>query len=185
MGYLRDFGNLNGALFLFYLALISNYIIYRVMSPGIVQFFENSRLGTHIIAFFVLLFATNLYAPQLPFPRVVLYAVLVWLWFILTSKQSTADNMAILLLLLASYIAFNLNQDLDYNKKQTEDHKQKMRTRLEYFQAGCFVAIILVSIVGGYTYFMAHYKSYRKKDRTFGNFLWRYLSLARSHKREI
>lgn len=185
MKFANEIGNINAGLFLFYLALVSNYTMDRILPPDLIKFFDNSRMGKHLVAFLILLFTINLYTPKLPFYQIVIYTFGIWVWYILTSKQHLVTSLIILGLLLASYIAFNISSDLDDHINKTEDVKRKEKAQLVKFQTGCFIGIGLVSIIGGYSYFIEHYRQYRSEDSSFLNFLGKYLFMGKGDRSKV
>ena len=138
MNLVKQVGNLNAGLFLFYLALVSNYTMDRVLPPDLIKFFDSSRMGKHLVAFLILLFTINLYTPKLPFYQIVIYTFGIWVWYLLTSKQHLATSFIILSLLLASYVAFNISNDLNDYTNKTEEVKRKEKALLDKFQMGLF-----------------------------------------------
>jgi hypothetical protein len=185
--YSSHYGKMNGALFLFYLALIANYTMDRVLPPELIEFFDKSRAGKHIVAFLILLFTINLYAPKFAFGKVFLYTFGIWVWFLFTSKQHLWTSFIILALLLVSYVAFNIEQDQETPKDEKEGSKgdgnvtiHRPSNYLQQIQKGCFITIFIISIIGGAIYFKDHYRRFREADGSFGTFLWRYISLSRT-----
>ena len=173
-----NLGNVNAGLFLFYLALMSNYTMDRVLPPDIIKFFDDSRMGKHAISFLILLFTINLYTPKLPFGKVVAYTFGLWVWFLFTSKQHLTASFIILGLLLASYVAFNISKDMDNEAGLSSEEIDHRKEGLRKFQVACFVGVVVVSIIGGYSYFVEHYHKYAAEDAGFGDFLWKYLFMG-------
>jgi hypothetical protein len=182
MKIVDEVGNINAGLFLFYLALISNYTMDRVLPPDVIKFFDRSRMGKHVVAFLVLLFTINLYTPKLPFFHTVGYTFGIWVWYLLTSKQHLTTSFIILGLLLASYVAFNISKDLENSRDKTMEELDHEREMLSKFQLGCFVGIIIASTIGGYSYFIEHYRQYRDEDSSFLDFLTKYLFMGKGDR---
>lgn len=174
----EEVSNVNAGLFLFYLALMSNYTMDRVLPPDIIKFFDDSRMGKHVISYLILLFTINLYTPKLTFGRVVMYTTGIWVWYLFTSKQHLTASLIIIGLLLASYVAFNISKDLENDTTLDPDHRDRQRAGLAKFQVGCFVGMLVVSVIGGYSYFIEHYHKYASEDSGFGDFMWKYLFMG-------
>ena len=168
-----NFPSINAGLFLFYLAILGNYT-GDLISPSLSKLINNNRLAQHAIAFFILLFTINLYS-DLHVHNVLLCTILLWIWFLFTSKQQLIPSIAIIGLLVISYAFYLLTKKLETNIKISEYDKLVKKKRYVRIQNICFILIIIVSSIGGYLYFIEHYKQYRGQSKTFMAFLFKYL----------
>lgn len=174
---------INAGLFLFYLALLGGYTA-ELLSPDLVKFLGKNRIAQHLISFLMLLFTVNLYTPNIKFINIFKYSFILWIWYLLTSKQHLTASIIIIILLTLSYVAFNLADDLDNDKYKELDAKERARLKKKYrsFQTICFFSVIIVSLIGGYQYFIEHYKQYGKDDKNFLDFLFKYLFMGSGKK---
>ncbi len=177
------FSKVNAGIFLFYLALLGNYT-GDLIPPDLSKFINNHRLVQHCISFFILLFTINLYTDNIHFTKIFGYTFILWVWYLLTSKQHLLTSLIIIALLLLSYISFNLSKDLDITSEEELPAPEKIDLKEKYnkFQNLCFITIFIVSIIGGTSYFIEHYKEYGKDSKTFIEFLIKYLFLGKGKR---
>ena len=176
----KSIPKVTAGLMLFYLALLGNYT-GDIIPPDLAKLISSSRLMQHFIAFIILLFTINLYSENQPFQKVMLYSSLLYIWFLFTSKQHLAVSITILVLLIVSYGAYNFGEDLDFDKRLTDQQKEERRKVLTMTQNICFYVIMGVASIGGLSYFIEHYKEYGA-DEGFGTFLWKYLFMGKGSK---
>ena len=176
-GTSTELTNINAGLFLFYVALLGNYT-GELIPPSLQRFINNNRYIQHIIAFIILLFTINLYS-TLSTGKVILFTFLLWLWFLFTSKQYLYPILTIIVLLIISYAFYLLDNKLDAETDITKEVKNSRKRIYVKIQKTCFILIIIVSLVGGYFYFVDHYHQYRSKSKTFLEFLFKYFLLGK------
>ena len=165
---------INAGLFLFYVAILGNYT-GNILPNSLMRVLNKNRVYQYIISFFLLLFTVNLYNEDLPFKQVVGYCFLLWVWYILTIKQYLIPSVSIILLLLISYISFNLSEDLDKKfSKLDKNNKIERQKLLNKIQTTCFYLIIIISIIGGIMYFIDKYGKYRKDSKSLSSFIFKY-----------
>ena len=173
------FANLSAGLLLFYIAILSNFTGDLAPRP-IVKLLRESRLAKQLIGFLLLLYTVNLYVPaEMGFPKIIGYTFILWLWFLLTAKQRYRYSFTIFILLLLSFTTLNIVDDIQYNKSLSRDTKRKIIRYCNLFQNVAFVIVIVLSLVGSAFYFYDEYQEYRHRDDSFGQFIMKYLLLAR------
>lgn len=173
---------INAGLFLFYVAILGNYT-GNILPNSLIRFLNKNRIYQYIISFLLLLFTVNLYNEDLPFLQVTGYCLLLWIWYILTIKQYLIPSISIIILLLISYISFNLSEDLDKKfSKLEEESKIKRQKMLTKIQTICFYLIISISTIGGIIYFIDKYGKYRKDSKSLLSFLFKYFFLGTGKK---
>ena len=181
-GFLNNtnISQLNAGLFLFYLALLGNYT-GDLLPPDLMKFINSSRITQHLISFIMLLFTINLYSSSKLY-KILLYTFLLWLWYLFTSKQHLYVSIVIILLLILSYSLYLMSKNIDDDKTLSESvktHRKKIYTQI---QNVCFIVIIIVACIGGYRYFIEHYRQYGKYDKNFLDFLIKYLLMGKGKK---
>lgn len=175
---------INAGLFLFYLALLGNYT-GNLIPPDLAKFINKHRIMQLLISFFILLFTINLYTPNLKFLDILKYSAILWFWYLITSKQHLVASILTILLLITSFIMFNLSKNLEEDKTKSKAEKDKLIKLYNRLQNICFIVIIMVALIGGSLYFVEHYKQYGKTDKNFFDFLIKYLFMGKGGKTSL
>jgi hypothetical protein len=176
----------NASLFLFYLTLGTAWM-WNVLPPDLITMFNENRTIQMVFAYLALVFTVDLYNPSAEKSVFgsMLYAALLFLWFILTSKLHLKTNLAIITILFVSFIVYKCNQknreklnklkaDKDTHFLQEEAVKSQI-DKLANIQKVCFVIVLIITLVGNYFYFMEHHKKYYKQDKGMLDFIMKYL----------
>lgn len=175
--------NLNAGLFLFFLVLTSNFTMDRILPNSLIRYLENSRLSQHIIAFLILLFTINLYATENePFYIILGYVILLWLWFLITTKMHLLPVVSILLLLLISYICYNVSLNLQYKEGLDKKRQDRIKFYLDKIQTTVFYLIIFITLIGGSIYFAEKYKKYKNNSSSLISFIFKFYFLGTGSK---
>ena len=178
-----ELSNLNAGLFLFFLVLVSNFTMDRVLPNSLIRYLENSRAGEHIIAFLILLFTVNLYATdKQPFYAILGYVILLWLWFIISTKMHLLPIGVVLFLLLISFICYNVSEHLEYNKRIHKERQDRIKYYLQKVQSVIFYLVMLTTLIGGSKYFVEKYKIYRTDSTNIISFIFRFYFMATGDK---
>ena len=175
--------NINAGLFLFFLVFVSNFTMDRILPNSLIRFLEGSRLGEHLIAFLILLFTVNLYATEnKPFYIILGYVILLWLWFLITTKMHLMPILSILFLLLISYICYNVSRNLQYNEKIDKARQDRIKYYLDKIQTVIFYLVIIITVIGGSIYFSEKYKLYRSDSSSLISFIFKFYFLGTGNK---
>ena len=175
-------GNLNAGLFLFFLVLTSNFTMDRVLPNSLIRFLEKSRAAEHIIAFFILLFTVNVYATKnKPFYVVLGYVILLWLWFIVTTKMHLLPVCIILFLLLISFICHSVKDTIQH-KNITPEREERIKYFLNKIQNIIFYSVIVITVIGGSIYFREKYNKYGGESDNLISFIFKFYFLATGNK---
>ena len=158
---------LNSSLFIFFLVLMSNFTMDRVLPNSLIKFLNKNRISKLIISYLFLLFCTNLYIDNQPFYKLVLFVTFSWFLFLIISKM----YLIILLLLLISYICYNISDNLQYYKNLDIKKEEKIKYYLKKIQKCIFYVVIIITVIGGSVYFKDKYKLYRKKSKSLLSFI--------------
>jgi hypothetical protein len=175
--------NLNAGLFLFFLVLVSNFTMDRILPNSLIRYLEKSRAGKHIIAFLILLFTINLYSTDnKPFYIVIGYVILLWLWFLITTKMHLLPIFLVLILLLVSYICYNVSKKLEFNKKLQKERQDRIKYYLNKIQIAIFYLVLIITLIGGTIYFIEKYKIYRTDSTNLLSFIFKFYFLGTGSK---
>ena len=169
--------NINNGLMLFYLILLSNYT-GNILPSRVTNLINKYRISQHLAGLILLVFTIRIFNKTHTFGMVVLYSILIWLFLFLIFKQGIVTSIIIFVLLLISFVCYNIESDNKYIHNIKKDELKEMNKKYTIIQNACFYLILLVSIIGGIIYFVEHYKQYRKKSPNFWVFLYKYFILG-------
>lgn len=153
----QDFSLINAGIFLFYLAFLTNFLI-DIVPIHKINFIKNSKIIKYGISFFVLLFTINIYLPHITFYKVILFVFLLWIFFLITLKQSIPINSIIIILLLTSYMFYSFEQNLDYDKIKSKTEIDNDKKLYNKIQTICFWIILFISLFGFIYNLIKNYK---------------------------
>ena len=169
--------NINNGLMLFYLILLSNYT-GNILPSRITNLINKYRIIQYIAGLILLIFTIRIFNKRHTFDIIILYSILIWLFLFFIFKQGIITSIIIFVLLVISFICYNIETDNKYIHNITGDELQKINKKYTIIQNVCFYLILFVSIIGGIMYFIEHYKQYRKKSSNFWIFLYKYFILS-------
>lgn len=142
-------------LMLFYLIILNNYT-QDLISGQLKDFITHNRLAQHAIAFTTLLVLINLFTDVKNIYDCGLYALLIYILFILTTKLDIKWNMCLFVILFVSY--FN-ETDLTFNEKRISNDKNVPENRTkeiiqvnDLIKLGFVLLVILVTMLGSSQY---------------------------------
>jgi hypothetical protein len=157
-----------------YIIISSSYCV-NLFSNGLKEALENNKYAQHIIL--ILLIMALMICFGNPFSvevtsnqqiNIVIMSLLVYVWFIMTTKLDLAWNIGILIL-LTIYFLYESKQVSDYNMVQTDsliDKNKKQEILDTYVNTQKYVLMIIfgVTIVGTLIY------ANEKKEQYGGGF---------------
>lgn len=170
-------------LFLFYVAVMGNYID-GLIGSGMRSLLQE-RWMVHLVGFFILLFTISL-ATMLDVWNSLLMSVLLYLWFTLTTKMGKWENLSLFLLLVAGFFLQRLLQN-NYSHEWAEaipdqtDQRHKVRKNIETSIIVIFSIILVLTILGNVRYMRVKWNDPRhiaKHRQKLLPFLWYYLYLG-------
>lgn len=144
-------------LFSFYLLIFCN-ATYEILGCKLKQTLKSNIYVKHLIAFILLIFLIVLtnenYANKHLF-EVLLIAILIYIWFIITTRTNIYIIIIILILLLIIYY-------LDIKTKY--ENNEKIKENYKYLQITIFIIAIIITIIGFIQYTI---KTYNEKKNNF------------------
>lgn len=139
---------LSDSLLLFYIAIATNFLVYLFPKDHI-DFIKNNFFVRHLFGLVTIMFSIyHISDITQPF-QVILFAIVLYAWFLMTTRLPPIYDIIIILLLVTSFM-INMKIDsikrIDYSNEAKEQLKQLNRLTLSIF----LFAIILSTI--GYIY---------------------------------
>lgn len=142
-------------LLFFYLILASNFTD-NLFSKQLQAVFHENRYAQHLIAFTMLLTIIMIIGKVASIEMGILYAILGYAWFILTTKLDIQWSITLILLLLFGFIyESKLNENIRITQNDivlSDEEKQKLintyKTREKYLIGG----IIGITVIGACLY---------------------------------
>ncbi len=158
---------LSKALLLFYLVIGSGYI-QNIYSGQLQDFIKNSRYVQHFIGMIIMLILMIDYGGVKKLLPAIVYSILAYIWFILTTKLDVKWNIAIILLMVLGYFyEFKMSKkEVSAKSDQAlfKSDKQKIKKNHNSIKNVIIVSILAVTVLGTIQYLS------KKKVQYGGNF---------------
>lgn len=155
--------SLSRSLLIFYLLIANNYTS-NLYSRQLKDFINNNRYIQHIIGFTTLLVIINLFAGLNNSMDSIKYSMILYSWFIFSTKLDLQWNLMIIGLLVLGYINENSMIDKEENIEKdeyvTKDVIKRIRKHNKKTRTIICLSIILVTIFGTYQYFNKKHQQY-------------------------
>lgn len=143
------------ALLLFYVLIASNFT-GGLFSKQLRTFFEENRMAQHLIGFTMMLVIIMLIGGINNTYRAVIYSLIGYIWFILTTKLDVHWNVIIILLLLFGFLYESKLNEKERNimsdSNLTEEEKQKIINNNFQYRMYFILAALLTTIIGSLLY---------------------------------
>lgn len=141
---------------LLFVLLISSPNSGSLLSKQTKEFITDNRYVQHLLAFLMLLVVIDISYPAIEFYYLILYSIVVYVLFLLTTKMDLHWNIAVFLLLFGLFIYEN---KLDHDQKNMMDddnldleRKEEIKRNNMYFRYGVFGLIVFMILMGTYFY---------------------------------
>lgn len=145
--------------FAFYLLVACNYT-KEIFGCGLQTVLDQSMIAKHAVAFLLLFFLIVIINPDYADKEILknlLISMVVYAWFLITTRTPFPFMMVVLVLLIASYIA-------SVAKKRNEtEKKEEEKVRAAWWQEKLALAAFIISIIGFVLYAIEKKKEYKSK----------------------
>ena len=162
----KKVSQISASLMLFNLAIFGNYI-GDITSPDLIKLMDKRKVRL-VVSFIILLYTINLYNDSDSFLDVVKSAVFIWLLFIIISKQHLKYSLSVIVLLMINYTLYQKTERLN------EKEDAPMIEFYYQIQKYIFYLICVISLCGGYKYFVEHKNKYFVPNESILDFLYLY-----------
>lgn len=141
---------------LLFVLLISSPNSGALLSKQMKEYISDNRYVQHILAFLMLLVVIDISYPSIEFYYLIIYSIVVYVLFLLTTKMDLHWNIVIFLLLFVLFIYENkldhdqMNMMDDDNLDDTK--KEEIRKKNMYFRYAVFTLIIFLIVLGSFFY---------------------------------
>jgi len=154
-------------LLIFYL-IIGSTMVNDLYSGQLVDFIKNNRYVKHFIGLSIMTLILSNINNKLPAQKAVLYSVISYVLFVLSTKMDLHWSLAFIGLLMAGYL-YESNMTLKEQESENDQalgqkDKQKIKTKHENIKMIIIISVVLVILFGSYQYFD------RKQIQHGGNF---------------
>lgn len=178
-----DFNNsritLVSAVLLFYMTA-STSPPDSLLSQRMSDLLEDNRYAQHIMAFLRLFVTIVLIANITNTKTALLYSIIAYVWFILTTKLDLEWNLVILILLVFGFVFENQMLDEENHYKDdplmTEIEKKRLMDKHHRYRAYIVLSLIFLTLVGTAIYLG------KKKGQYGGNFNFIQFFFGRSNR---
>lgn len=143
-------------LLIFYITL-ANIYAGKLIPNETAKIFDDNRYIQHILAFITLFIIFSEGLKGTSTPKVILYSVLAYVWFLLTIKMSPIWLMTLLAIITIGYIIERKMSDKQQAINETSDdvispeEKESSANTVKYVKTGLVSVAFLVTLIG---YFM-------------------------------
>lgn len=145
------------ALFALYLLLSSNYL-GELFTCSLRRQLTHNMLSKHIIAIITLYVSVILTTNISGIPNKISATIIVYIWFLITTKCTARYVFAILLIIGVTVIIGKYIDSLEKEKPEKKEHYQQIKRNI---RISTFIISIIISIIGFVIY-------YRKKKIEYG-----------------
>ncbi len=159
--------NFAKVLLVFYLIVASN-CTDNLMAKQMKQYINDNRIAQHVIGFLTMIVLVTLIGGVVDTSQAICYALIGYIWFILSTKLDIHWNIIILALLFIGYMYENssnirIKEVLEDPNLSEEEKKQKIQqfSRNNQWIVG---SVLLVTILGTFLY------SYKKHGQYGGGY---------------
>lgn len=145
--------SLSKAVLVFYMLIASNFST-NIMSKQLKSYIEDNRLVQHLIGLISMIILITTFGKVADVRVAVIYAVVGYLWFLLTTKLDIHINVIVIILLLVGYL-FETQLDIDESKRTivlTEEEKRRITINNNKHRKLIMILIFIVTIIGTVTY---------------------------------
>lgn len=132
--------------------IFASSLLKPVLSKQLTDVVQNNRLIQHLLVFLSILVLITLLDEEMDLIMVIFYSVIIYLWFIFSTKMDIHFNIIIIVMLLVAYFyersLLAKNNEVINDKVLTDDQKNKLildlNTTNRYLTVG-----IMSLVVGG------------------------------------
>jgi hypothetical protein len=171
---LFDLDIISSCTFIIYLGLLSSYTGF-LLPNRVINFFKKNKVLHYIVVYLILLFTIKIYDDSYTFDKVLIFSIVILIMLVLILKQVLITSIIIFILLLISFISYNIQYDNRYLKDKTKNEIEQINKKYIIIQHVCFFCTILVAIIGSLVYYAEKYKKYRGQSSSYFEFLFKYL----------
>ena len=147
--------SLSRALLVFYVLIASQYT-NGLMGKQLKTFFEENRIAQHIIGFIMMLVLIMQIGGVMEIDRALIYSIIGYVWFILTTKLDIQWNLIIIFMLLVGYLyesrMINKEDELKNDKVLTTEEKTNVITNNSNIKTYMVIGILIVTLLGTFLY---------------------------------
>lgn len=174
--------SLTKAILLFYLVLSSGFLS-NLMSGQLQEYLRYNRCAKHFLGFFTLLVIIVDIAGVRNFNHALLYSLIGYSWFVLTTKLELKWSLLIISLLVVGYFYENKlkSKEMMAAGDQALEARDKARIKRKHYRMRTIIliTILIVTLIGTIEYLM-------KKRRQYGTdfSVYRFIFVGRDDKPE-
>jgi len=159
--------SLSRALLIFYLIISSGYT-KDLYSGQLKDYIMENRFAQHLIGFIIMLVVINSLSGINEPQRIIMYSLLAYVWFVLTTKLDLQWSLIIIALLTIGYLyesklIGNINESKDDKSLKQEDI-ERIKHKNTQITNTITISIVVVTIIGSLLYMT------RKSNQYGGNF---------------
>jgi len=145
-----------------YVILASSYCT-NLFSHGLKEAIENNRMAQHLILLILIMTIMTIFGNPLGVKitkneqgNMILMSLLVYVWFIMTTKLDLTWNISILII-LTMYFIYESQKVSDYNVMLKDDNlaiekKKELLDSFNYMQSYLMIAIFGITLTGTFLY---------------------------------
>jgi hypothetical protein len=175
--FLDKFDDVSESLLFFVAAIITGGFGDRIIPPTLLEYLDEDRVAQLICSFFLVIFSIEVFTDKVKsIFDPIKYSLLIFLLYIVISKQSVNGFVMTSCLLLINYFIRKQAHILENNVTDKEDKNRKSKIKnLNKLSKYTIMLTIIVTLYGNYNYFMKQYKDHRKSSKTFLEFLAKFI----------
>jgi hypothetical protein len=147
--------SLSQSLLIFYITVASSFT-KGLFNNQMITHIENNRLVQHVIAYILLLVILNTFGGIENIEKTVMYSLIGYIWFILTTKLDIQINIIIVIILLIGYIYENkLNQkedELENDKILSKYDKLRIKYKHKQIKMTIIIITVGITLIGTFLY---------------------------------
>ena len=145
-----------------YVILASSYCT-NLFSHGLKEAIENNRMAQHLILLILIMTVMTIFGNPLGVQitkneqgNMIIMSLLVYVWFIMTTKLDLTWNLSILII-LTMYFIYESNKVSDYNVMLRDDNlsiekKKELLDSYNQIQSSVLLVIFGITLTGTYLY---------------------------------
>lgn len=175
--FLDKFDDVSESLLFFVAAIITGGFGDRIIPPTLLEYLDGDRVAQLICSFFLVIFSIEVFTDEVKsIFDPIKYSLIIFLLYIVISKQSVNGFVMTSCLLLINYFIRKQAHILEKNVTDKEDKNRKSKIKnLNKLSKYIIILTIIVTLYGNYNYFMKQYKDHRKSSKTFLEFLAKFI----------
>jgi hypothetical protein len=152
------------ALLIFYL-LIGNSYTHNLYSGQLKQYIKTNRFAQHVIALITMLVLVIYAGGVTDIYNASFYTIIIYVWFLLTTKLDLQWNIAIIALLIVGFLYEStlIDKELDASTDQAlqvEDIK-KIKKHNKYIKKCISLSILALTLIGSFIYICKKQTQYK------------------------